>query len=290
MGAPVRTVKKLLLGKEIEHMLKTAGKTQTEAGALIEVGQTRIGGLINGIGAISVGDLTMLANRLGFTDSGYLDALLELRRDNHKRGFWGTGYHRAYSEDIRLRIDLEKHADQIRSYEVEVLPGLVQCKSYIRAIYADRPDEDGVTLDDRVRARFARQDIYDRADPPTVQCVLSESCLRRVWGNEQVMREQLDYLIKLSDLANVMIQVMPFNAPTGRRSPIGHRFTLLRIPSPGAAGPLELAYTEGHGEVRYIDDKKALAAHEQAWSRLSTAALNFDESRKFMRQVAREFR
>lgn len=271
-------------------MINEAGITAKEAGAVIEAAPSRISGLINGIGVISVGDLEKLANRLGFTDPGYQAALLDLRRDNHKRGFWSMGYHRAYSEDIRLRIDLEKHADQIRSYEVEVLPGLVQCESYVRAIYADIPDEGTVTLDDRVRARIARQDIYERTDPPAVHCVLSESCLRRVWGNDQVMREQLDYLIKLSDRPNVMIQVIPFRAPTGRRSPIGHRFTLLRIPSPGAAGPLELAYTEGHGEVRYIDDKKALAAHEEAWTRLCTTALNFDESRKFMRQVAREFR
>lgn len=290
MGAPVRTVKKLLLGKEIEHMLKAAGKTQTEAGALIETGQTRIGGLINGIGVISVGDLTMLANKLGFTDPGYLEALHELRRDNHKRGFWSTGYHRAYSEDIRLLIDLEKHADQIRYCEIEVMPGLVQCESYVHALHADLPDEDGVTLADRVRARIARQEIYEKDDPPAVHFVLSESCLRRVRGDEKIMREQIDYLIKLSNRPNIMVQVMPFHAPPGRRSPIGTRFILLRVPSPGAAGPLELAYTEGDGEIRYLDDKKALARRDKAWARMSAAALSYEDSRKFMREVARDFR
>ncbi|WP_168589691.1 Scr1 family TA system antitoxin-like transcriptional regulator [Saccharopolyspora sp. ASAGF58] len=65
---------------------------------------------------------------------------------------------------------------------------------------------------------------------------------------------------------------------------------LLRVPSPGQAGPLELAYVEGVAEIRYIDDKKALAAHVTAWARLSAAALNFAETRKFLAQVAREFK
>jgi Domain of unknown function (DUF5753) len=236
-----------------------------------------------------VGDLERLANKLGFTDPGYQSALLELRRDNHKRGFWSTGYNRAYSEEIRLRVDLEKIADQIRSAETEIMPGLTQCESYVRAIYADMPDHGGLTLEDRVQARVARQDIYDRDDPPNLHFILSESCLRRVWGNAAVMREQLSHLIKLSNRPNVMIQVMPFNAPPGRRSPIGDRFTLLRVPSPGVAGPLELVYIDGIGEVRYLDDKNALNAHDVAWSRLSAAALSFDDSRKFMRQVSRDF-
>ncbi|HET9137728.1 Scr1 family TA system antitoxin-like transcriptional regulator [Actinophytocola sp.] len=289
MAAPVRTVRKLLLGKEIEHMIAAAGKTQTEAGALIEVGQSRIAGLVNGIGAISVGDLVLLANGLGFTDPGYQDALLELRRDNHKRGFWTMGFNRAYSEEIRLMVDLERHADQIRSYQVEIMPGLVQCESYARALHADAP-EAGVTLDDQVQARMARQDIYDKADPPGVHYVLSESCLRRIWGDRHVMREQIDYLIKLSDRPNVMIQVLPFDVPPGRRSPVGNRFTLVRVPSPGVAGPLELAYIESQVEIRYLDDKKALAAFDQVWARLSTVALSYAESRKFLRRVAQDFK
>jgi predicted XRE-type DNA-binding protein len=286
----VRTAKKLLLGKEIEHMITTAGKTQEEAAELIETSQSRINGLIDGKGNISVGDLERLANMLGFTDAGYQAALLELRRDSHKRGFWGTGYRRAYREEIRLRIDLEKHADQIRAVAAEVIPGLVQCESYVRAVYADAPDERGVSLDDRVQARVSRQGIFDKANPPNLQFVLSESCLRRVWGDSPVMRKQLDYLVELSNRPNVMIQVMPFNSPPGRRSPIGDRFTLVRVPSPGVAGPLELAYVETVGETRYLDDKDALAAHDLAWTRLSTAALSFDDSRKFMRGVIRDYR
>lgn len=290
MPATVRTAKKLLLGREIAHMIERAGVSQGEAAKLIETSQSRIALLINGGGSISPGDLVMLAGKLGFEDEGYKEALLELRRDNHKRGFWRTGHNRAYSEDLRLLVDLEKHTDQIRSAQVEVVPGLLQSEPYVRAQHAEQPGSDDVSLEDRIAARLARQDILDKADPPAVQFVLSESCLRRTCGDAEVMRAQIDYLIKLSKRPNVMLQVMPFGQPAGQRSPIKSPFTMIHVPSPGAAGPLELVYVEGEGEIRYLDDKKALAAHEAAWARVSNAALRFEETRKFLKSVLQDFR
>ncbi|WP_190812385.1 DUF5753 domain-containing protein [Saccharopolyspora pogona] len=289
--AIIRTVKKLLLGREIAHMIDTARISQTEAAKLIETSQSRINALIGGTGAIAPGDLMLLASKLGFTDEGYQEALREMRRDNHKRGFWSAGHNRAYDEEVRLLVDLEKHADQIRWSQVEVIPGLLQCEAYVRAMYADLPEIDGLTLDERVNARLARKDILDKSEAPSLRFVLSESCLRRMWGGRrEVIRQQLDHMIKLSNRENVMIQVMPYESAPGRKSPIGNNFVLLHVPSPGQAGPLELAYVEGVAEIRYIDDKKALAAHDTAWARLSTAALNFAETRKFLAQVAREFK
>lgn len=290
MPATVRTAKKLLLGREIAHMIESAGISQGEAAKLIETSQSRIALLINGGGSISPGDLVLLADKLGFEDEGYKAALRELRRDNHKRGFWTTGHNRAYSEDLRLLVDLEKHADQISAAQVEVVPGLLQCESYVRAQHADRTETSDVSLEDQIQARLARQDILDEPEPAVVQFVLSESCLRRVWGDAEVMREQIDYLIKLSKRPNIMLQVMPFDQPPGHRSPIASPFTLIHVPSPGAAGPLELVYVEGEGEIRYLDDKKALAAHQAAWARVSNAALRFEETRKFLKSVLQDFR
>lgn len=287
--AKIRTAKKLLLGKEIEHMVLKAGVSQAEAAAFIESSQSRIAGLMSGAGTISVGDVERLARNLGFTDEGYLEVLRELRRDNHKRGHWSTGHNRAYSEDLRLLIDLEKHADQIRWAEVEVVPGLLQTEAYARSMYRDQPAVDGITVEDRVAARMARQDILDKPEPPRTQVVMSESCLRREWASADLMREQIDHLIELSNRPNMMLQVMPFKAAPGRRSPIGTRFGLLRVPSPGAAGPIEVAYTEGVGDIRYLDDQRALDAHESAWARLTNAALRFDESRAFLKALSSEY-
>jgi transcriptional regulator with XRE-family HTH domain len=286
----VRTVRKLMLGREIDHMMRAAGKTPTDLADLLGTSRSRVGQLLSGQGLVSVGDLERLANQLGFPDPEYHAALFALRKDIHKRGFWNSGYRRAYVHELRLRVDLEMHADRIREFEVEVVPGLLQCPDYVRALYAGFPEPEGMTLDDEVRARLARQEIFHKEDPPSVHFVLSESCLRRVWCDAPTLVAQLEHLITLSQRENVMIQVLPFARPVGRRTPIGNRFTLLRIPAVGVAGPLELAYTEARGEFRYLDDAEALTAYDNAWTRLTAAALPFEETRGFLRDMIKECR
>jgi predicted XRE-type DNA-binding protein len=291
MSTRLRTARKLLLGREIEHMIATAGVSQSEAAAILETSQSRIAMLIGGASAITIGDLERLATALGFTDPGYLQALQELRRDNHKRGFWSTGYRRAYVEDLRLLVDLEAHASMLRATEAEIMPGLLQCESYIRALHEpdETDDTERVTVEESVQARLARQEILTKPDPPQVRMILSESCLRREYGGRAIMLEQLEHLLKLSRRPNMLIQVLPFTVTT-HGAGMEDRFTLVRVPSPGAAGDLDMAIVENQGDIRYIDDKPAVTARETVWARLSAAALGAEDTRRFVEHVARSFR
>jgi len=278
-----RTAKRLLLGQELAHLIDDAQLTQTDAGRVIEKSQGQIASLIAGTATITVGDLERLAKWLGVTDEGYMEALLSLRRDNHKRGFWTTGHNRAYAEDYRLMVDLERHADLMRAVGVELMPGLLQCEAYVRAFHQDVIGEDAdVSLEDRIKARLARQEVLLKDDAPEYRVVMSESCLDREYGSPEVMREQIAYLMKKSREPNVLVQVMPYKL-RARRVSMSNPFIMIRVPSPGLAGPLEIAYVQGEGEIRYLDDAKALAAHDRAWSRLSDAALNTEDTRKFLR-------
>lgn len=273
-------------------MLSSAGVSQSEAAKIIETSQSRIAMLVGGGSSITVGDLERLATELGFTDENYLESLKELRRDNHKRGFWNTGYRRAYVEDLRLLVDLEAHAGLLRVAEAEIMPGLIQCESYIRALHEPGlpgADADGITLEDSVAARLARQEILSGPRPPRFHAILSESCLRREYGGHAVMVEQLEHLLAQSKRPNILLQVLPFTVTT-RGAGAEDRFTLIRVPSPGAAGDLDIAIVESQGDIRYIDDKPAVAAREAVWSRLSAAALSAPDTRAFIEHVIRSFR
>ncbi|MEV0680522.1 DUF5753 domain-containing protein [Actinosynnema sp. NPDC050436] len=214
-----------------------------------------------------------------------MEALLELRRNNHQRGKW-NGVRSVYNESFRTMVDLEENCDLIRTVENEVPPGLVQCESFIRALYALSDDERDLDL--RVAARLARQEVFRKPGAPEIAFVVSESALRRQYGPPEVMREQIDHMVKLSRLPNVHYQVLPFKT-RGQSDLIVDRFVLLRIPSPGVAGPLEFFYTENQAELRYLDEKPLVALFDQVWARLTGAALGFEESRRFMRRVASEY-
>lgn len=286
MAKVTPTAKKLLLGKEIEHLRVRANLSQEEAAALIEKGQSKIAALEAGQASITPGDLLLLLKGLGVTEQPHIDVLMELRRNNYQRGKW-SGIRSLYSESFRTMVDLEEHCDLIRTVESEVPPGLLQCEAFIRALFSHR--HTGADLDARVQARLVRQGIYTRTDPPQVAYVISESSLRREYGPPEVMREQVDFMIKQTKRPNVRLQVLPFKTRVQSAS-IRECFVLLRIPSPGVAGPLEFAYTENEAELRYLDDKTAVATFDESWSRLTAAALGFEDSRKFMRQVASEYK
>ncbi|MGW4371073.1 Scr1 family TA system antitoxin-like transcriptional regulator [Nocardia takedensis] len=294
MGAPLRTARKLLLGREIAHMIGSAGVSQAEAAKLIETTQSRIAGLVNGVGAITVGDLELLAARLGFDDPDYLDKLRELRRDNHKRGYWDTGVRRAYGDNLRLLVDLEDHAGLIRVTESEIVPGLLQSASYIRGLHevdvASPSARVDVTAEEEVQARLARQEVLTKPGSPLMyHAILSESCLRREHAPRAGMLEQLEHLQELSLRPNLQIQVLPF-AVRVHGAGMEDRFSMIRVPSPGAAGDLDIVVSEYQGALRYSDDKADIAARETVWSRLTAAALSPGDSREFCETVARSFR
>lgn len=282
----IRTAKRLLLGKEIKHAIDQAGITQAQAAALIKVRPQKITDVINGRAAISYGDLVMLARELTL-DQGHTAALVELHQDSNKRGFWSTGYRRAYHEDFRLMVDLEASAELLRCLESEIAPDLMQCEAYIRALFAaQRGDDDELSVEDWVQARLRRQDALTRPDPIQYHAVLSESCLWREYGGAVVMREQLDHMHKLSQRDNVLLQILTFKEQSSGTQVATRPFILIRMSSPGAAGPLEVGYIQGEKEIRYIDDKKALEGYEKAWRILTSAALPAEDSRRFIRYIA----
>ncbi|WP_405180831.1 helix-turn-helix transcriptional regulator [Nocardia sp. NBC_01377] len=288
-----RTARKVLLGREIDDLLRRSRVTQAEAGRLIGVGQSRIAAAIAGTGNLTAEALEKLITGLEIGDENYLQILLELREDNHRRGYWTSGYRRAYIEDLRLLVDLEAVADRLRETAAEIIPGLLQHPDYIRALHQpfqpDDHDPDAITVDDYVEAREARQQILFTRNPPEFHAILSESCLRRIYGGDQVMVDQIGHIIELSERSNIQIQVMPFThqAPGAGME---DRYILVRVPSPGAAGDLEMAVVEAQGEIRYIDDKPAVAIRDKIFNRLTMTALSPADSRKFMHHLLRGLR
>ncbi|MGQ4512472.1 Scr1 family TA system antitoxin-like transcriptional regulator [Streptomyces sp. DW26H14] len=105
---------------------------------------------------------------------------------------------------------LEKEGVELLAYDTHVLNGLLQTDAYMRAVLAmRRPVLDQETIEQRVAARLARQDIFNRWPAPLLSFVLEEAALRHPWGGEAVHRGQLEQLLLLAGQQNVEVQVMP---------------------------------------------------------------------------------
>jgi hypothetical protein len=67
------------------------------------------------------------------TDRAYLDELLEMSRRATERGWWQS-YGGVVPTALRNLIGLEAEAATIRTYEPELVPGLLQTPDYARAV------------------------------------------------------------------------------------------------------------------------------------------------------------
>jgi transcriptional regulator with XRE-family HTH domain len=107
---------------------------------------------------------------------------------------------------------LEKEAIELLMYDAHVVNGLLQTEEYMRALLAmRRPPLDQETIEQRVTARLARQDIFDRRPAPLLSFVMDEAVLRHRYGGKDVLRGQLEHLLLMGEKRNVEIQVMPID-------------------------------------------------------------------------------
>jgi hypothetical protein len=191
-----------------------------------------------------VGDLLTL---YGVTDSEERAALLNLAREANTPGWW-----HAYSDILptwlEAYVGLEAAASVLRTYEVQLVPGLLQTEEYTRALIRQGS---AVTEEEIVRRgelRASRQEILRRPDAPQLWAVVDEGALRRPVGGAEIVREQLKHLIEVTDHPAVTLQVLPFEA--GAHAAMGGPFTILRFAEPDLA---DVVYIEQLTSALYLD-------------------------------------
>ncbi|MFD5493007.1 helix-turn-helix domain-containing protein [Streptomyces sp. NPDC127091] len=176
---------------------------------------------------------------------------------------------------------LEKEAVELLAYDTMVVKGLLQTEDYTRAVLNVRcPPLDEETIEQRVVARLARQDIFDRRPTPLLSFVLDESILRRPYGGRSVLRGQLEHLLLIGRKRNVEIQIMPID----------------RGDNPGVNGPFTVvtrrdgkkfvyAEAEGIGSLQTDPERGVMAAAR--YGIIRSQALSPRESMEFIEGVLR---
>jgi hypothetical protein len=109
-------------------------------------------------------------------------------------------------------VEDERNARVIRSYEPELIPGLLQLPETTSAIAQEYfPHLSDAARAHFVEARNERRKVLDRSDAPRLSVLVNERALRKEWGSPEVRRAQLDALIDALDgvRPNVEVRIMP---------------------------------------------------------------------------------
>lgn len=248
-------------GSELRRLRRAAG-----------LSQERLGEIVNYTGAL-VG-LVETAERnpgLDFTERcdgalGAEGALVRLWPLVNKSGLprWFQGY-----------AELEARAVELRTYQAQVVHGLLQTEDYARAVLRPSRPAD---LDRLTAARMERQGMWTRAEPPRLWMVLDEAVLRRTVGGTQVMRPQLQVLLEHRQSARIIIQVLPYS--TGAHAGLNGSFTLFSFgDSP------DIAYSEGYGGAQSLTETSEVAECTLKYDLVRAAALSPDDSAELIAQI-----
>ncbi|HEX3959845.1 MAG TPA: DUF5753 domain-containing protein [Trebonia sp.] len=171
----------------------------------------------------------------------------------------------------RSSLGLEAAAARLSTYEPELVPGLFQAEDYARAIIsADHPEENEAEVDRRVQLRMVRQPILRRPiDPPLLKVAIGELVLRRKVGGSAVMVAQFTKLAEVSELANVALRVVPFDAGY-HPGMLSGSFVILRFPLNGGGVESEppTVYSDLFTGSLYLDKPHEVERYSTAFGNI----------------------
>lgn len=205
------TAARIRLGAQLRQLRDTAEMTREAAGVAIRASASKISRLELGRTGIKSRDLTDLLVLYGVKDEAEQAGMLGLARHGSAPEWWQS-YGDAVPAWVKPYLGLEQAASLVRSYDVQYVPGLLQTPEYARAVFSLSGGSSGERAERQIAVRMRRQAILHRADPPHLWVVIDESALRRPVGGAAVMRAQLEYLMEITKLRHVNIQVLPFRA------------------------------------------------------------------------------
>jgi transcriptional regulator with XRE-family HTH domain len=217
-------------------------------------------------------DVRDLCDLFGVSDPAQRDHLMSLAREGKTRGWW-----QPFELPYATYVGLEAEAISIRSFEADVIPGLLQTRDYARALHESAtPRLPAEVIDQRIEVRVTRQALLSGARPLRLVSILDEAVLRRVVGGRSVMHGQIEHIVSACGKRNVTVQVIPFVA--GAHPALNSPFTIIELEAPVPS----VVYVESLAGQIYMERTEDIKRYEQIFDNLCTIAMGQNDSIKLM--------
>lgn len=275
------------LGDELRRFREAVGLTTTGAAEVLDCTKGKISRIENGHVPVRTPDLIALMQAYGVADPETRERLgaLARRANRRRREGWWHQYGAVLGDAYRDQIELEAICESIRTYEVQLVPGLLQTAEYGRAVtVASRAWQTPEEIDQFVQVRLARQGRLVGETPMEFWAVLAEGVLRQQVGGPAVMRAQLEHMAVMAERPNVTVQILPFSR--GAHSGMFGPYLLLSFPQ---LASLDLVLSETPTGNNWLERELEVAQYRTLFDDARTAALPPTESLALIHRVAKEY-
>jgi len=281
-GRHVPTVASTRLARELRSLRGRTGLSQEAVAEQMGWNESKLTRIENDKSRVLVRDVKRLLALYEVEDEA-ADAILELARLAREPDWWHQ-YSGAIPEWFQVYVVLEASASHVFGYEAELVPGILQTEGYTRAILSTAPSPDSEEgIDGKVAVRGTRQARLSEKDPLEVWFVLNEAVIRRTVGGREIMRDQIEHLIKVARLRNVTLQVLPL--AVGEHGAMHGMFYLLKFP---ASDDPDKVYMEQQIGGLYTQKPHEVDRYRLIFDHLRAQALGPEETIAMLRQVATE--
>ena len=282
MAAPISPmVRRRQLMAELRRLRDAAGLTQDDVADQLDWHSTKVMRIETGRTAPHPNDVRSMLGLYGVTSPEEATALVKLAQDARQRGRWYS-YRDVPLNRYEFFVGLEAEASTIRSFELAVVPGLLQTEDYARAVILGGPmklaaDE----VERRVEVRMTRQQALSQEARPQLWAILDEAAIRRTVGGPAVMRRQLESLAQAAQQVKTIIQIVPFGggAHAGQLGP----FVVLDFPE---SSEPEVVTMETVGGKLYVDKPEEVRLYNATFDHLRAVALSPGHSGALLRAAA----
>ncbi|MGQ0778107.1 MAG: helix-turn-helix domain-containing protein [Pseudonocardiales bacterium] len=274
------TLRAQWLGQSLRGLRESSAMTLAQAGEFLQRNASTVSRFESGEYPIRRPDLMALLDLYGVAERRKRDGLLRLAEDVWQKGWWD-----GYEELERQFVDyvwLESRAITIRSFDTNLVPGLLQTRDYAHAVItAAAWEADAGQIARWVQVRMDRQAVLHQHTPPEVTTVIDEFALRREVGGPGVLADQLAHLLTCAELPHLDLRVIPMSI--GAHASLRGDFLIFSITEPD----MYVGYAETVGGAVYVEpplSERLLRVYD----RLLDSALGPAESAELIRAIGED--
>ena len=275
-------VLRIALGARLRRLREASGITHEAAGQAIRASQIKISRLeVGGVG-FKQRDIADLLTLYGITSGQEREEFFALARQANTPGWWHE-HDDILTSWFEIYLGLEQASSVIRTYEPQLVPGLLQTEDCARTIIQwGHPSAPVEEVERRIALRMKRQEILTQSGAPHLWAVVDEAVLWRL-GGRLAMRLQIQHLIELAELPNVTLQAMPFYL--GSHPAAGGPFTILRF---SQADLPDIVYLEQLTSALYLDKTEDTRHYLDVMDRLCVQAKSPHNTLRFLNDILKE--